>query len=293
MSDIKRMTVDDEVLATEIYAKLLPELSSLSKDELTFINVDMPSVVATVLGALPEVRALRSELERVPDFDLATFDKLEDYATALGYTHAQYVTATQPSDDLEALSEEALGVREQLLADATALSLRGFIDGNRLKELRGANGYKNLATDLQGLAGILQESWAAVQGRSGVEMADLERAMKLGQRLLRVVGLREQGPATAAVATDIRQRAFTVLTRAWDQVRRAVMFLRWNIGDADQIAPSLYAGRGNRRKTPVETPLPDTEPSVPVPSAPAAGPGAVPHGTNGATEMSNDGPFVG
>jgi len=41
-------------------------------------------------------------------------------------------------------------------------------------------------------------------------------------------------------AADARNRVFTLLTRRYDQVRRAVVFLRWDEGDADRIVPSLY-----------------------------------------------------
>ncbi len=47
----------------------------------------------------------------------------------------------------------------------------------------------------------------------------------------------------------MRARAFTLFSRAYDQVRRAVNVLRWDEGDADSIAPSLYAGRGGRGKS--------------------------------------------
>ena len=61
-------------------------------------------------------------------------------------------------------------------------------------------------------------------------------------------GLREQGPAVVQDVARIRDQAFTLMMRAYDEVRRAVTFLRWQQGDADTIAPSLYAGRGGRGK---------------------------------------------
>jgi hypothetical protein len=66
-----------------------------------------------------------------------------------------------------------------------------------------------------------------------------------------------------ADAIQIRQRLFTLFVTAWDQVRRALGFLRWNEDDVDDIAPSLYAGRA-RRKT-------DVPPEPPEPTAPGDG----------------------
>src|SRR5689334_18657167 len=77
----QRTSVNDETLAAETYARLLPELQGLDPAELVPINLDIPSIVATTLGALPEIRGLRQEmLDELPRFDLVAFDKLEDYA---------------------------------------------------------------------------------------------------------------------------------------------------------------------------------------------------------------------
>jgi hypothetical protein len=61
---------------------------------------------------------------------------------------------------------------------------------------------------------------------------------------LRAIGEKEQAPAVVADASARRARAFTLFVRAYDQVRRAVTYLRWEDDDADLIAPSLYRGRG-------------------------------------------------
>jgi hypothetical protein len=79
-------------------------------------------------------------VEQLPKFDVTAFDKLEDYTLALSYANAQYLTANQPADDLDAVTTEGTALRETLLMDATALSRRGFIDGNRLKDLNGTRG---------------------------------------------------------------------------------------------------------------------------------------------------------
>jgi hypothetical protein len=272
MASIEKKTVEDETLAVETFNRLLPEFRQVPADKLLQVNLDIPSIVSTAIGSLEEVRALRAELSRLPDFDLVGFDKIEDYAMALGYAHTQFVFATAGGDDLEQLNAEGIALRERLLADVTALSHRGFVDGTKLKELKGTNGYKNLSTDLLGLAGMLNENWHHFDGKSWVEKADIERAMKLGQRLLRVVGKREQSPVRVAEVTELRQRAYTVLMQVWDEVRRAVIFLRWKEGDADEIAPSFYAGRGNgnhRRKADSEAPPADGQ-------APIAAPAPVP-----------------
>jgi hypothetical protein len=270
-------SVNQEVLASQTLTELLPELKALGLEELIQINVDVPSAIATVLGSLPEIRAYREEIVKsMASFDIASFDKLEAYAIALNDAHGEYLTAAQPADDFDNLLEEGVHLRELLLSDANALALRGLVDGNKLSELKGVVGHKNLAPDLNVLYKVLQSSWPQIEGKSAVQPAELERASKLGQRIIRLVGLRAQGTATVAAATDLRIRAFTLFTRAYDNVRRGISFLRWNEGDSEKIAPSLFAGRGAVRHKGTEVP-PDG-PAHPAPSAGAGGSGALPPG---------------
>lgn len=59
------------------------------------------------------------------------------------------------------------------------------------------------------------------------------------------LGEREQAPGNSA-AVLLRQQAFTLFVNTYDQVRRAIGYLRWSTNDAETIAPSLWAGRGKR-----------------------------------------------
>ncbi|MBN1606708.1 MAG: hypothetical protein JW940_08740 [Polyangiaceae bacterium] len=247
-------TVNDEVLADQTYQRLLPEIEALPADDVMQVNVDIPSAVTTVLGSLPELRDIRPEIQRqLPEFDLASFDKIEDYTLSLTYANAQYLIAISPPEDLQATGSEGTVLRATLHADVMALVQRGHIDGDQIKQLKGGNGYKNIATDLLILASVLQDNWSEIEGKCATNEAEIDRAIKLAQRILRVVGLREQAPTSVAAASDRRVRAFTLFWRAYDQARRAVGYLRWDDDDADQVAPSLYAGRGNGRRRATET----------------------------------------
>jgi hypothetical protein len=46
------------------------------------------------------------------------------------------------------VSEQSTRARERLLAEANALVLDGVVNEAQLEQLRGANGYKNIALDL-------------------------------------------------------------------------------------------------------------------------------------------------
>jgi hypothetical protein len=254
------------------YEQLLDEIRRVQPDDYIVINIDVPTAITTVMGVLPFLQSLRPRIaEEMPRFDIARFDKLEGYTLALGHAHALYLAASQPTESLEAIGETASDLREVLFADARALAQRRMIDGERLKELKGVKGYKQLAFDLFTLAALMREAWATISGRTAIELKDLHEAEMLADRILTGVGQREQSAAVTAEAAENRQRAFTLFINAYDHARRAISFMHWDTQDADEVAPSVYTtGRAARRKQ-----LDDSRPA-PGPDAPAAPPAGKP-----------------
>ncbi len=262
--------LSDEALVSAAYERVKADLAAIRPEEFIQINLDIPTAVSTIIGVLPAVKALRPQIEKeLPTFDLASFDKLEDYAWALSYAQSLYLTATQPPDDLAELGPAATQLRERLLADARSLAHYGLVDSRQLAELKGANGIKNIAQDLQILAVTMQGNWANIQGKAPTVAADLDTALRMSARLMRIVGLREQGQAQLAAATDQRLRAFTLVLGTYDDVRRAVSYLRAREDDADSIAPALHPGR--RRRKQAEPPAPSAN-TPPAPVTPPASP---------------------
>jgi hypothetical protein len=110
----------------------------------------------------------------------------------------------------------------------------------------------------------------------------------MSARLMTGVGVKERTPAAIAEVSLTRQRAFTLLVRVYDHMRRGVSYLRWDEGDVDTIAPSLYAGRNTARRrsgtdipTTPETPVPPvgttpSTPTAPIPPVPIGHQGGSP-----------------
>jgi len=264
---IQNTDLGNEALLDEAYARVKPDLDALQVEELIQVNLDVTAAVTSSLGLLPEVRALREEMVKaLPTFDIAAFDKLEDYALALSFTNTGYLAATLPPDDLDQLNVDATKLHDRMLADAQALVQHGLLNGAQLAQLKGGNGYKSLAQDLQLLGRVMRQEWDKIANRSGTTAEDLKAAYQMSVRLMRVVGVREQGPAVIAQATDQRLRAFTKLINVYEDTRRAVYFLRGREGDADTISPSLYPGRPRKR---------GTDPGVTEPTTPTSGAGKV------------------
>jgi hypothetical protein len=107
-----------------------------------------------------------------------------------------------------------------------------------------------------------------------VTQAQLDRAQTLGTELVLKLGTRLQPagePIITAAATARRARAFTLFLNAYDACQRAVAFLRWDEGDAEKIAPSIFirAGRRKAKDVPVEPPAPPLAVTQGTGSAPA------------------------
>jgi len=251
---------NDEKLAAEAYSRIAADAAALSRDELVQVNLDLQHATSTILGVIPEVMALREQIiKELPAFDISYVDKLEDYTLALRFAHAAYQTATKPPDDLAELAAEATARRERLLADARALSLHDLIDGRKLDSLKGANGISNVAQDLQMLSQILQESWPKIQGKLGSTAEDLQAASRIATRITRVVGVKEQTPAKELAAIEQRERVFKLTTRAYDEARAAIAFVRRREDDAESITPNLYTGTSRGRSTPAKPPTTDPQ----------------------------------
>ena len=146
---------------------------------------------------------------------------------------------------------------------------------------------------LQALALLLKDNWQSVQGRCGTDASELESALKLAQRLQRGAGEREVNPSVVAEFSDIRNRMFTLFITAYDDARRAIGYLRWHEGDADDIAPSLHISRASSstKKKEGSVPAPAAS-SVQASAAPTVVTSAVATSTVKTGTDSGDGPFM-
>lgn len=251
----------------EALDRVRPEMAALGESKTKPINLDIQSATATVRGSLAEIMLMRPQIvAQVPGVDISQLDNLETYALALLQANATHLVSTSPPEALAGLAEEGTKLRATLLSDATALANRGIINNASLDNLKGPMGYRNLSSDILALATLLRSNWSAIASKSCVTEAELDRAEVVADQLNEAYGIHDQGPAAVATYALERQQAYTLFVNAYDQVRRAISFLRWDNGDFEDIAPSLYAGRTTTRKkasTEVEG-KPDTSTATPI-----------------------------
>lgn len=234
--------------AEAAFAFIKPEVADLSPESLGKINIDISQAVSIALGVLPGLAFLRPAMAKLPDFEIARFDKLETYALGSWYAHLLALPPASASNPVQPLLEEATVLRARLLGDAEALAARGLLDLESVQKIRRGQGNMDTANDLVALSALMGASWSKIEHKTAATADEIHRAGDLGPLLIAALGVREHGiTATPAEAADRKLRAFTLFTTAYDQVRRAVSYLRWNEGDADSLAPSLYKGRGGSR----------------------------------------------
>lgn len=267
------------------YESLLPEIMKVSREDFLGVNLEIPAAVTTVLGAISEIKKMREECaEHLPKFDLMVFERIEPLARAMGYAHSRHKAASLPTMPLQELSERVVDVREILALDWSAMARRGMVDGKRLAELKGTTGFKNQAFDLLTLVAMMREVWPRIQGKTAVTAPELDDAESLADQLLIAVGEREQLPAVTAATADVRQAAYTLFLRSYDELRRAAEYLRWHEGTADALVPSLYAGKkrkGSEVKAAAQEPQPAPAAEAPAQPAPLPKNGGAPVGMPG------------
>ena len=252
------------------YERLRAEIAALSQEQVVVINLDVPAIVQTGLGVLPEVRAFEAEVKQLPSFDVSAFEKLEDYAYALLHLHTLYMAASAPPEALGDLVARAIAARELLLADIPGFVAHGHLSLRGPNELDKSLGHRGIAMDVGRLARVVIDAWPKLQGKTSLTFEKLVEFEALRDQIIAALGLKEQGEALEAEVTEQRERAYTLFVRAYDEVRRAISFLRWKQGDVDEITPSLYSGKAGRRRS---EPTPST-PVAPVTSGVPASPGA-------------------
>jgi hypothetical protein len=285
-------TSEDRSAFTAAFKRRAQEIAAVTDDQLVAINIDVNQAVTTVLGTLREIAPLRPAMAKLADIDQKVVDGLEDYALATGEANSRYATALSPREDIVALNNQALQLRDTLRSDAMALAHRGLIDPARLAVFKGLIGYKNVAFELVDYVTLLRDVWPTIQGKTAITESELADAKEVGEHLVRAVGQREQAPTVVGEAAHVRQQAFALMMNAYDEVRRAITFLRWKADDVESIAPSLYARSGRSKPTPTAdtTAVSGTPDAVTTPVASNtahAGSHAIPPGMPGSSPFTN------
>lgn len=276
-----RKTAEKGAFESSVLERIADELNEIQESDLLRINTDLLAVVSTADGIRPKVDKLMDRIRKLPELRIEDVEKFGLYTDALYEAHADYLSASRPPELLEPLIDRATEMRDLFYADVQALIARGLVNPDAVRVVRTNVGYKALALDLRLLTDAVKDRWTDIQGHTGIKWEELREAEQLATKLRRAVGEKEQAPALIAEASARRSKAYALFMRSYEEVGRAVSYLQFHEGNADEIVPSFWEGRGGRKKAVPDAPTTDVPavvvPATPIaPSAPVATPIAAP-----------------
>jgi hypothetical protein len=222
--------------------ELRPELEAIPHHQLETIRLDIGSVHVQMRPVVARVEAFRDQIAAELGEDVAVHvDRLQKTARACFQAHALHLTKAH-GRNVEELIEKLGQTRRVLLLEAEGLVARKLFPASSLAELVGGTGYKAMCLDVVQLVAAFRSEWAAIASETPVTALELDQAEALADAAALALGESEQVPSSPETV-DLRQRAYTLFVRTYDEVRRAMTYLRWDEDDVDEIVPSLFAGR--------------------------------------------------
>ena len=254
----------DEI--AKAYADTVADIEALPPDQVGRVNADIPTAVSLALGALPLITSLEDAMaEALKHPPTAQIARLRPRALALLFTHLH--AAPRSSKSHETDLEDARVLRERLLASADAHVAHGQLDRESVAKIREGSGHLDRANDLIALAALFRAAWPQISSRTQVELAHLDRASALGTLLVTELGAKALGAGPAAdsrVWSDRRARAYRLFMRDYDEIRRAVEYVRYHEDDAAAFTPPLRPyTRGSADDGGENPPAADPQPTPP------------------------------
>ena len=231
---------------------LAPRLKALQNEEILSTRIDLDAAALAALATYTRATApaLRSRFQKqheIGEFDIAHLDDLEDLAFAVLFAHAE-ANATRASESgaklPAALVERAIELEERM----QALCEYHFRDdpeiAAELDRLRPGSGHRDLATDLNGYARIYEiRKDIVAQDKKHYRDTDMEDARAVAGVILNLLSAGSSSKARAA--QDTLARAWTLLSRSYDEVRIVgLYFLRHN-HEKHRFFPSLFVASKN------------------------------------------------
>lgn len=232
----------------EALERVGPELARMDAAKLRQIKLNPVAAAVTARRVLPNLLALRPQLLKLKEFNVRDLDELDVYLHAWLGAEALFAGTIPSAQEFFSQVQRITQMRKHLVTDAAALVERGRLPAKSLERLNGAAGYKHLASDVLILSALLRSAWDQIKEHTCVTRAEIDEADRIADEFITALGLRTQSSANREAAGLIRQQTYTLFVNAYDQVRRAVLYLRSKERDGTEIAPSLFAARNRRQR---------------------------------------------
>lgn len=225
---------------------------AIPAQEAPLMRLDLTTAVIAMRGAHERLLPMRERIVgEFASFDARNFDELPTYCAAATYANARYVSATTVGPEVAIVDVVANGEKQsaKMMRAYASLADAGLVSLEALAAIREGKGWRSLSERLHALVALGLARWEEIKKASILRDEDLALASSLGEAIVRHFARKSKTKAASEAQID-RRRALTLAVRAYEEVRRAVQWVRWHEGDADELAPSLYApafGRSARR----------------------------------------------
>jgi hypothetical protein len=263
----------DAASGEKALAQVEPSLMALAPHEIESPRVDVELAALAALNVARLVRepALLERFRSIPaaEFDRELVDRLEPLAWALWHAHrAHQVSALSASSAVVPVAlAEAANELERRMQRCVEYHLADHPEAAaKVAFLRAGNGYRDLAGDLMGYAELYRAYREDLRhDRKQYREGDADEAERLAKQLFETLALAQGGIGQAA---SMRDRAWTLLSRCYDEVTAVGRFLLRHEPKVGSYFPSLHAvgrpsiGRPKASKTPDPPPTEEPGPAT-------------------------------
>lgn len=229
-----------ESLTQEAFRRVIARAMALPESKKLHIATDVAAAIIRSRTALPGLLGYRDAMLTLPGFDVSALDNFDDTSRAMLAVDVQ-----RKSDDdakkleLEALTNECEKIRSIAIADMLPLVARGAVSQSEVESIKDGAGRDDLSRDLLTLAAIFEAVLDKGEVPTAVTKSEVAYMRNRAEAIRSAVETADKNTKRREHA-DLRARIYTLFVNDWSQIRRAVTYFRWNEGDADTLAPSLF-----------------------------------------------------
>lgn len=221
------------------------ERDAVTLEEAGVLRVDVPTATERAIAGATRAQQFAEAIALLPvPPDL--LERVHRYALATVHAHVLHLVQERPPSPIAPMVAELTELRRTYLTDTRALVRRKLIDRSSLKGLSSTRGHIALGFDVMLLCSLLTQAWPRIEGRTAVRVEELAHAHKLAVELIKAVGLRDDRKRTRTHAFEERTRAFFLLARTYEQLRRCLLFILGSQARVNEIAPAFIMGRSRK-----------------------------------------------
>lgn len=227
-------------LTQAAFDRVLPRANALAASELLRVTIDVPAAVNAARAASNRAQTMSADLVMLPGIPADLLDRVDESSHALVHAQSLYVVQSPTENDFDTTVRECERLRGALLLDLAALVSRNAVDPATIERIKDGSGFSDLAQDLVDIDVAITAARARLGERLWITVDEQAYFRGRASALRDANERRERNDSGDRQRIETRLRIYTLFVREYDQLRRAVTFLRWNHGDADTIAPSLF-----------------------------------------------------